>query len=247
MQQTLSLLWNGLLDLVYPPICLVCGSQQESPFCSACAASIRPVPPPYCERCGAPAEFRHPVCEECLQAAPPFAWSQTLGHYEGPLAKAVQRLKYNERTALASPLGRLLAHSLDVPPTPLLSPEPNEGESGFDLVIPIPLHPSRYRERGFNQAELLAEVVAKERGWQLETQNLRRIRATSPQARMDREGRIANVQGAFSVRVPLAYQGKRVLLVDDVLTTMSTVRAAAGVVREAGASRIGVIALARGG
>jgi ComF family protein len=241
-----ALIRDGLLDLLYPPCCLVCGARPAEPLCAACIVEIQPFQPPFCDRCGAPVPAGHPVCPACAVSNPPFAWSQAMGQYAGPLQKAIHRLKYEGRTALARPLGVLLARSLDRPPSPLLSSGLPGETPGFDCVVPVPLHPARFRERGYNQAERLARVVAQERGWQLETRGLLRIRRTRTQTDLGPEERAANVRGAFAAREPLAFDNQRVLLIDDVLTTGSTMRECARVVQEAGAVRVCLVALARG-
>ncbi len=152
---------NGLLDLIYPPVCLVCGARQEVVFCAECRRAIRPVESPFCDRCGERVEAGRLVCPRCEEGPePPFAWSQALGLYAGPLRRAIHRLKYEGRTALARPLGRLLAQSLERQNSPLIPPAHGDGSPAFDCVVPVPLHPSRLRERGFNQAEKIARELA---------------------------------------------------------------------------------------
>ena len=246
---TVQEVWNGLLDLVYPPVCLVCRQWiAAGALCEMCRRSVAPVLPPLCDRCGMPVPAERIVCRECEEGPePPFDWSQTMGQYTGPLRTAIHHLKYHGRTALATPLGQMLAQSLDSPASPLFAPRSDPSLPVFDAVVPIPLHPSRLRQRGFNQAERLARVLAAERGWRLDTKGLRRVRRTEVQALLtSREARAANVQNAFAVRSPTHYWNQSVLLVDDVITTMATVREAAAVVRAAGAERICIVALARG-
>lgn len=241
--------WNGLLELIYPPVCLVCRQWiAAGALCEECRKSIAPVLPPLCDRCGAPVAAGRIVCRECEQGPePPFDWSQTMGQYTGPLRTAIHHLKYHGKTALAAPLGQMLAHSLDSSPTPLLAARSDTAQPPFDAVVPIPLHPARLRQRGFNQAERLARVLAAERAWPLDTQGLRRVRRTEVQALLtSREARAANVKDAFIARAPTHFWNQSVLLIDDVITTMSTVREAASVVRAAGATRICIVALARG-
>ncbi|MCW3099394.1 MAG: putative amidophosphoribosyltransferase [Chthonomonadaceae bacterium] len=241
--------WNGLLDLVYPPVCLVCRQWiVAGALCEMCRQSVAPVLPPLCDRCGVPVPAERIVCIECEEGPePPFDWSQTMGQYTGPLRIAIHHLKYHGKTALAAPLGQMLAHSLDTTPTPLFAARPDSTLPAFDAVVPIPLHPARLRQRGFNQAERLARVLAAERGWPLDTTGLRRVRRTEVQALLtSREARAANVRNAFVARSPTHFWNQSVLLVDDVLTTMATAREAAAVVRTAGATRICIVALARG-
>ncbi len=249
MWARVDLVWNGLLDVVYPPCCLVCGLKlEEGALCAACRGAFAPELPPFCDRCGVPVPAEALVCAACATGPePPFAWSQVLGLYQGTLRRAIHRLKYDGKTALASPLGRLLAASLDDPPTPLFPTALASDRPAFDLVVPVPLHPSRLRQRGYNQAERIARVVATQRNWRLDADGLRRVRPTPPQTDLHAAERAANVRGAFAARTPLYFQNQSVLLIDDVLTTMSTCREAARIVREAGATRVCVVALARGG
>jgi competence protein ComFC len=247
VQERAGLIWNGLLDVIYPPVCLVCGARQAEPFCVACRAAIEPMTPPFCDRCGVPVVDGSLVCVSCASGSePPFEWSQAMGRYLDTLRRAILRLKYHRKTALALPLGRLLARSLDTPLSPLLPVSLLPDKPAFDAVVPVPLHPSRLRERGFNQAELLAQVVARERGWRVDTDGLRRVRRTRSQTNLSPSERAANVQGAFVARSPLYFSHQSILLLDDVLTTTATLRECAKVVREAGATRVCIVALASG-
>ena len=185
--------------------------------------------------------YARTVCARCEKGPePPYTWSQAVGEYAGTLREAIHRLKYNGKTALAAPLGHILACSLDTP-TPLLT----QALPSYDAVVPIPLHSSRLRQRGFNQAERVARIVALERGWTLDTRGLRRIRSTRSQTTLTVEERAANVKGAFIATRCDYFAGRSVLLIDDVLTTTSTVREASRVIMAAGATRVGVITLAR--
>ncbi|HZP82613.1 MAG TPA: ComF family protein [Chthonomonadaceae bacterium] len=245
MWERIALVWNGLLDVVYPPCCLVCGERLDAGvLCLACQREIAPISPPFCDRCGVPVAAEESVCRLCAEGPePPFAWSQTLGAYQGTLRRAIHRLKYDGKAALAEPLGRLLAESLDKTPTPLLT----AAHPAFDVVVPVPLHPARLRQRGFNQAERIGRVLARERGWRLDADGLRRTRYTRSQTNLSPTERAANVKGAFVAREPHRFAGQSVLLVDDVLTTTATMRECAHISREAGASRICLVALAQGG
>jgi len=149
--------------------------------------------------------------------------------YGGPMAEAVRRLKYGRRTELASPLGALLAaRAIEL-----------AGE--VDAVVPVPLHATRLRRRGFNQAALLARPVARALAVPLVTSELRRLRDTPPQAGLDAAGRLKNVRGAFvALRAPAA----RVLLVDDVRTTGATLAECAEALTIAGAERVLTLVLA---
>ena len=237
---------NGLLDLLYPPVCLLCRKRlEEGAMCAECQRKITPILPPFCDRCGVSVRPDRTVCEPCENGMePPFAWAQALGSYDGTLKEAIHRLKYDGKAALAEPLGLLLARSLTAS-SPLVKFRDNQ--PAFDAIVPIPLHPARQRERGFNQSERIARVVSREMNWRMDASGLRRVRRTRPQARMDNaEERAANIRDAFAARSPLHFENQHVLLIDDVITTTSTVKAAANAVRDAGAARICVLALARG-
>ena len=248
MRETVELVWNGLLDLVYPPCCLVCGKRMEAgSLCQACIRSFTPLLPPFCDRCGGlPEEAGRSVCKNC-ETGPgtPYQWSQAMGQFGGALRDAILRFKYEGKAALGQPLGLLLSCSLDSPPSPLLTSTMGE-KLTFDAVVPVPLHPSKLRQRGFNQSERLARVVAQERGWKLDATGVVRARKTRVQARLEGSQRVENVRGAFACRPAQRYANQSVLIVDDVLTTGSTMREVARVVRDAGATRVCVVALAHG-
>jgi ComF family protein len=152
--------------------------------------------------------------------------------YEGVTVAAIRLFKYQRKRVLARPLGRLL--------DPLLA---ELGE--VDGVVPVPLHVERLREREFNQSLALAQRLSCRTGWPLWWDQLERTRATSAQVGLDTVERRANVRGAFAVRQPGRLEGKRVVLIDDVLTTGSTVNECALMLKRAGAAAVAVLAIAR--
>ncbi len=248
LTKTLSLIGSGLLDVLYPPHCLLCRVRlAEGSLCQACLHEMQgQSTPKACERCGAGIERAGNLCEDCWEERyPAFDWAFGVGNYSGKLREAIHLLKYKERLALAEPLGSLIANTL-APSCIQKIPLTDTGQLRFDKVVPVPLHPSRYRLRGFNQSERLARVVAQQRGWQLDTKSLLRIRATHSQATLNETDRKSNVVGAFAVRPPLCFEGLSVLLIDDVLTTTATVGECARVLKEAGATAVCVVGLARG-
>lgn len=240
-----SLAWNGLLDLIYPPKCLVCGVPlSENTLCESCLQAIQTVTPPFCWQCGAPTVLAQPLCLLCQKGfEPPWDWSHTLGWYTGSLRTAIHRLKYAERTALAAPLAKLLAASFSAEKIPEKATQ--AGPFAFDIVVPVPLHPKRVRERGYNQAERIAYHLAKQQGWGLETRGIRRVRATRSQTALGASARRENVAGAFEVTHPNRFKGLSVLVIDDVLTTGATLGEVALQIRSCGARRVWVMALAR--
>ena len=230
LAEGVKLIWNGVLDVVYPPRCLVCGRDETEPFCTICQGEIVPLNPPFCDRCGVPVATGRLVCPQCEAGPEPFfAWSRAVGQYTGVLRTALQRLKYESKGALARPLGEMLVRALERD-SPLL-PSCQQ----FDLVVPVPLHPSRFRARGFNQAERLARAPAQHLGLPLDTEGLLRVRKTRTQTALHATERHTNVKGVFDTKTSLYFNGKSVLLIDDVLTTCSTSNKYARLMRKAGA------------
>ncbi len=236
-----------LLDLVFPAVCPACARRSDDrrhrPFCAACWDALPLLPDPGCPVCGEawvglPAGLR---CDGCRREPPPFAFARAVAGYRDGMRAAIHALKFQRRTAVATPLAGLLAERGGALVAAAVAGPP------LDAVVPVPLHPARLAERGFNQAELLAAHCARAWGRPLVTGALARVRPTRPQTELDAAARRANVSGAFAVRRPAAIAGRRLLLVDDVLTTGATVRAAAHALRAGGAATVGVLVLARVG
>lgn len=224
---------SGILDLVYPPFCLTCGRDGEDYLCVECEEKIDAIVPPVCQKCGTPSESNQ--CPECERREFAFEFARGAGTFDGILRGAIHALKYQNRIVMAEPLGAILARCF---PTTRIAGK-------VDLAIPIPIHKSRLVERGFNQAAELARVLCKRTGLPLDTSNLYKCRSTRPQADLPFEERLINLEGAFAIRKPECVQGRRILLIDDVMTTGSTFHEAARTLKEAGARQVFAYTLAR--
>ncbi|HYG66713.1 MAG TPA: ComF family protein, partial [Anaeromyxobacteraceae bacterium] len=216
----------AVLDLVFPPRCAACGAGTDAePFCPVCADALEPVPPG-CATCGLPGPL--PRCGACEADPPAFDAVRAAGLFGGPLADAIHRLKYRDRPALARPLGAWLARAVPLP--------------AGAAVVSVPLARGRRIARGYDQAALLADRLARGAGRPRLRAALARVRETPPQVGRTRAERLRNVAGAF--RAAAAVRGRDLVLVDDVVTTGATASAAADALRRAGARSVTVVALA---
>lgn len=222
------------LDLMFPPRCDGCGALGREWFCERCVASLRRIRPPICARCGDELPGDVAVCASCARHPLPDALAGigSVARFEGPLRSAIHALKYDGRTILAEPLGDLLARELAAQEFPT------------DFIVPVPLHPRRERERGYNQSALLAAVVSRRAGVPVERGLLVRVRDTHPQVTMlSADARRANIAGAFEATRRL--DGEHILLIDDVATTGATMAECAQALTTAGAGKIWGLTLAR--
>ena len=241
---------DSLFAVVFPTDCCVCGQElvpqggTGAPACHACWESLRPWVGPACGCCGVPfasalaGDFATPLCFECQREDRSFDLARSYGLYSGPLRTLILQLKFRRRERLGKRLGELLR-----PPWESL-------EVQDALLVPVPLHPSRQRERGFNQAELLAQGLARllrrtGREARVETRCLRRTRPTPPQTGLSLTARRENVRGVFAVVRPERVRDYAVVLIDDVMTTGSTLSACAKALKQAGAERVWGLTLAR--
>lgn len=233
---------TGIVDLIFPPRCITCDTLLEQggplPLCPPCREKIRFIRSPLCPRCGLPfpaAEGEDHLCGDCITAEKPYAVARAVGEYEETLLTAIHRFKYRGRTGIGKILGGIMA----------------DFAAGiwemkvFDRIVPVPLHRRRLRERGFNQAVILAREISKRSGIPLDLTSLRRERFTPPQVGLGREERSGNVRGAFSAVHPERIVGRRILLVDDVYTTGSTLAECTRVLIRAEAESVAVLTLAR--
>ena len=234
--------------MLLPPFCVFCGpcvDACELPgLCRRCRDEIEPfVAGARCDACGVPTPnrvLRRGRCLACARLRPPWSRLVAAGPYGGKLQEVIGAIKFGDRPELAVALGRLMEESFDAA-TPSLRTD------DVDVVVPIPLSRRRAVERGFNQAEQIARVVARKRTLPLETRALEKRRERGerePQSRLSAARRRRLDAAAFRAREPLVW-GRRILLVDDVVTTGSTLRAASKALLAAGARDVRVAVVAR--
>jgi competence protein ComFC len=238
---TLRLIGEGLISLLYPPHCAKCSADTASGvhLCAACAGEAKKIAPPFCRQCSQPfdgaiaGEF---TCANCADRT--FHFECAVTHYlsRGVVREFIHRFKYDRHFYLRHPLADWMTEALD---------DDRIRAQPFDAIVPVPLHAARFRERDFNQAEVLAGLLAKRAGQPL-VHALKRVRYTTTQTRLDREQRMENLRNAFRVRHAAAVQSRHLILVDDVFTTGSTVEECARVLRQAGAASVRVVTVARG-
>lgn len=220
-----------MLDLLFPLHCAGCGKVGIA-WCATCQAAVQPMPQPVCVRCGMP-QPRAERCAVCATGVFHVSAIRAAAVYADPLSTAIHRFKYEGRSDLHRPLGRLLADYWQARPVTA------------DLAAATPLHENRLRERGFNQSQLLAEVLcAAVRLPLLRPGVLVRQRETQQQMLLGPAERRSNVQGAFGWQGP-PVQGCKVLLIDDVATTGSTLEACAEALLAAGAGKVWALTVAR--
>jgi ComF family protein len=227
---------DAILALLYPARCSACDApcDEGAAFCSLCLQSIEAISFA-CEACGLPLPRAHtgptgPLrCIGCLSRPPPFESARAPFQFGGAVARAIRRLKWARAPELAKPLAKLLVGRFA--PT-------------GDVIVPVPLHPVRLREREFNQAALLALGARRSTGPPVDVHALERVRDTAPQSALGLAERRANVRGAFRAR-PEAVGGRIVTLVDDVLTTGATAEECARALLDAGARAVRVLTVAR--
>ena len=232
----------GGIDLVLPPSCLACNApvSEAGALCADCWSRVSFIGSPCCARCGLPFEIEAAtgaLCGACTRAPPVYDRARAAFLYEGAGRELILAYKMADRSWVAPRLAAWLHRAA----APLLA--------DADLVVPVPLHRWRLLARRFNQAAVLAQLVARQSDARLIPDLLVRTRRTAPQSRLSRPERRRNVRGAFAVRrgrAPLVAD-RRILLVDDVLTTGATVSACARALRKAGAVRVDVATLARAG
>jgi ComF family protein len=228
-------LWGDVLDAVFPERCVACDtvlSQPKTFFCAECTPEVEALPSIACGRCHEPGAHAEGLCPRCSRHLPKFSVAYAPLEHDGAVARAIQRFKYENHPELARPLGGLLVQTCEA----FLAQAPG-------ALVPLPLHASRYRERGYDQTALLAVEVAKLTRRLLRDDALERVKPTRRQVGKTDEERAENVAGAFAASPKV--KGLKLLLLDDVLSTGATANEAASALLDAGAVEVQVLTLAR--
>ncbi|MDP6795099.1 MAG: ComF family protein [Verrucomicrobiota bacterium] len=233
---------KGSLNLIFPEVCQLCRGESAKPedgfVCTGCFAKLKSIQPPFCKRCGQPfaGEFSGGFeCANCVEMGLKFEFARAAMQASVEMLDVIHRFKYEQALWLEPLFDRLLRES---------AVEQIRAWRG-DCLVPVPLHSVRFRERGFNQAEQLCRNLARATGLGVETRAVKRTRMTQTQTRLTRSERLANMRGAFKPH-KRNLNGRRVVLVDDVLTTGVTTSECAKSCKQAGAAAVGVWTLARG-
>lgn len=227
------------INIFFPKVCIDCKTDlsclSESPLCPSCLGKLKYLQKPYCDKCARPLEFSRGNCYDCEGTKHYFDYARSALIFNNALRPILHTFKYKDSPYLAKFLGNEMEKVYDYFPE----------IKGQDSLVPVPLHKAKLSKRGYNQAELLAEELAKSKNLHIIKDAVIRIKDTPSQTTLSREERQNNVIGAFNVVKPELIKGKNILLIDDVATTLSTCDELAKTLLQAGAKSVSVYTLAR--
>jgi ComF family protein len=222
---------DAFLNYLFPVSCVICSApileRRYAAACPPCWQSLAWITPPFCPRCGTPAIAIEGPCGRCRTGETIFDFARSAVFFNDTARELVHHLKYAERVSLAQPMGRMLERTI------------KDHDFSAAVVVPVPLHRKRQRERGFNQAQLIAKALA----LPVDTSIVRRCKNTVTQTGLSRSERSKNLAGAFEVDRDV--KGQTILVIDDVLTTGATMNEIARALKKAGAQRVEVVTFAR--
>jgi ComF family protein len=227
-------LLGSLVDFIFPPFCAAChrrlAGSERGAICEGCWQLVDHWPPGACQRCGAALEpeAKPRLCPNCRIDQWPCSDARAVGPFSGTVAEAIHLLKYSDHRNVARRLAGMMSESIGGDP----------GYRSADLVLAVPLHPARRRERGFNQAQLLADGLSRQLAIPTDEVAVARKRNTGTQTRLNRQERLENVKEIFKVNKPALVQGRTIILIDDVLTTGATIGSCGRSLLAAGASEV---------
>jgi ComF family protein len=237
-----------LLDILFPPVCILCGKYKlfdREPVCPECWAKATPIKDPVCKKCGLPIGSivrslpEGPYfCSICRQKEWAFDMARAGFVFDGPVRDAGHMLKYRGHFGIGAWLGKKMGEALKS----ALNHKDSEEEA---LILPVPLSPDRLKDREFNHSLALAGSISREFGLPVNSSILRRKKGSRAQVGLTPKERWLNVRGVFNIKGPGFIKGRRIVLVDDVLTTGATSNECARVLKKAGAARVEVLTLAR--
>jgi ComF family protein len=234
---------DAALNFVYPPVCQLCGCERagarEGYVGGQCWTGVRFVTAPFCDRCGLPydGDMVHPFrCGNCAEIEFGFRFARSAVRANAMMLDVIHRYKYHHALWFEPFLADLLQRAA----------RPSLAGQSWDLLVPVPLHPLKMRQRQFNQAERLARCLGRALGLPVNGKVVRRVQFTETQTKLSRPQRAANVSAAFAPRAGQDLHGQNVILVDDVMTTGATTSACARALRQAGAGDVCVWTVARG-
>lgn len=230
-----SVVKEWVLQCIYPSKCPFCGQVTLAGICESCEKKVRKISGPRCMKCGKPiADIRQEYCYDCKKGRHSYEWGKSLWVHRSPVSDAVYQFKYQNKRIY----GKIFAGELAKEYGRLLQ------KKGVELLIPIPLHRSRRWKRGYNQAEILAVELGKQTGIPVAKHLLIRTRRTIPQKKLDHKLRRKNIERAFSVQNDVTT--KKVVLIDDIYTTGSTIDEAAKTLKRAGVQEVGFLTISIG-
>lgn len=236
---------DALVSVLFPAPCRICGDVLTNarllPICGECLAALSPLKGPWCAICGRPfasllaSDSGTPLCFACRKGVYGFDHARSYATYSDEMASAIGLLKYEKLTSLGNWFAGRLQERIKSEPEIFVA----------DVVVPVPLHAARLRERGYNQAELIARPLAKKLGLPLRAYLLVRTKPRPPRLLLSRRERWESVRGAYELRRGAKVDNLRVLLIDDVCTTGATLDSCARALRRAGAKSVTGLTVAR--
>ena len=239
-----AIMVSSIINLLYPPLCLVCGRRDElrdQVLCTTCLRKLKKRLPPFCVRCGRqlPGDPRIKAsCDDCKKDTLYFDRAFSVFYYNGILKDLVHNFKYKKMTSLAQEFARLAVDFI----------KDHGIAKNTDMVLSIPMHSKRLFKREINPSHILAKAIAKKLRLDYSGRLLKKTKNTAAQSRLSRSERIENLKGSFSLRknTRACVKNKKILIVDDLFTTGSTVNECARLLKEANADYVEVVTLARG-
>jgi ComF family protein len=229
-----SLIRSKLLQLLFKQHCLMCVASTNNGYslCKACLDSLPLTPNPACQQCGLGSQGT--ICGNCLKHPPYYDATTALFSYTFPTDAILQHYKYSNAIYLSKTFGHLLADEVL--------------DDDIDMIIPMPLHPARLKERGFNQSLEIAKIIAEQLNLPLDSKSCRKIKNTPPQASLPLKERIKSIKGAFEMNPESSYNqinGKHIAIIDDVMTTGASLNELAKTIKKSGAAKVSCYVLAR--